>query len=548
VHTYVDGPANRTIHVDLLNDSGQALNRFSLAVQVRDLGSVIDNLMNSASIPGETRPDEVVTVTTVYSDPGKSDTHSVIIDWGDGSPAQPATVMESDGSGTADATHRYSTGGVYTVNIELADDDGAATTQQTTAYITGIRQFETILQIVGSEENDIVTVVPQGASQFFVDMTIPSLGNFRHSFDLEQVSGIDVYVGAGNDRVMVSNRLHLETFMVGGPDDDHVQGGHGPNTLFGGPGTDRLLGGDDRDILVGGEGSDTVFGYGEDDVLVGDAWEFGRHDTAATTVWRSSSSFDDRQTAISGLAMISADSASDTLFGGGDSNLFFISGADDFKDDSPGARYTLQQARDFGWAVPQANSVGLFSIVVGRAQQAGRVGEAPPVSEGEGTERGRLDVNGDGHISAMDVVMVVNELNRRGSRHLATPSRYDSSGNGWITSEDVRLIVNSINASGAVRMNRASSAAQLAHQPEADLRGSADSNARVLDRADWISERTRADRDNHRWVKFVAGCATEEWADQEWLNEEWAATLLDIAIDVDRLDAARSHCRADSGK
>lgn len=66
-----------------------------------------------------------LTLTAAISDPGTADTHTAIVDWGDGTTA-PAMVQESLGSGTLTASHAYDAAGVYRVRATVTDDDGAA--------------------------------------------------------------------------------------------------------------------------------------------------------------------------------------------------------------------------------------------------------------------------------------------------------------------------------------------------------------------------------------------------------------------------------------
>jgi hypothetical protein len=69
---------------------------------------------------------------------------------------------------------------------------------------------------------------------------------------------IDVNAGAGNDTVTVDPRITLPTVLDGGPGNDHLQGGSGPNLLLGGPGNDTLIGNRSRDSLDGGTGTNRL--------------------------------------------------------------------------------------------------------------------------------------------------------------------------------------------------------------------------------------------------------------------------------------------------
>ncbi|HEX6293026.1 MAG TPA: RHS repeat-associated core domain-containing protein [Herpetosiphonaceae bacterium] len=64
----------------------------------------------------------VVTATATFTDVGVLDTHTSRWQWGDGT-ISGGTTTEADGAGTVTATHRYTTPGVYTLNVDLFDDD-----------------------------------------------------------------------------------------------------------------------------------------------------------------------------------------------------------------------------------------------------------------------------------------------------------------------------------------------------------------------------------------------------------------------------------------
>jgi len=74
-----------------------------------------------------------VTVSASFTDPGTADTHTGVIDWGDGTTA--ASITESLGSGTASGSHLYSAAGVYTVSMTVTDDDGAASNTSIYQYV-----------------------------------------------------------------------------------------------------------------------------------------------------------------------------------------------------------------------------------------------------------------------------------------------------------------------------------------------------------------------------------------------------------------------------
>ena len=60
-----------------------------------------------------------------FADPGRLDTHTATINWGDGTQTR-ATVAERNGVGLAGGSHSYKSKGNYTVRVTVSDDDGGS--------------------------------------------------------------------------------------------------------------------------------------------------------------------------------------------------------------------------------------------------------------------------------------------------------------------------------------------------------------------------------------------------------------------------------------
>ena len=72
-----------------------------------------------------------------FTDPGTGDTHTATVDWGDGSPLEPASVLQGSGSGTVDAQHVYLAPGAYALEVCVTDDDGGAGCDTLQVDVTG---------------------------------------------------------------------------------------------------------------------------------------------------------------------------------------------------------------------------------------------------------------------------------------------------------------------------------------------------------------------------------------------------------------------------
>ena len=113
LHTYINGPANRTITVDLVDDDGT---NTAATLQV----SVLD-VTPTVAFSGADSVDEgshyTITVGPVF-DPGADVITQLTIHWGDGSPNifSPAS---------SEVTHTYADGTTNpTITVDVLDDDG----------------------------------------------------------------------------------------------------------------------------------------------------------------------------------------------------------------------------------------------------------------------------------------------------------------------------------------------------------------------------------------------------------------------------------------
>jgi hypothetical protein len=103
---------------------------------------------------------------------------------------------------------------------------------------------------------------------------------------------------------------------------------------------------------------------------------------------------------------------------------------------------------------PQAGGVEPLTAAALLAMPSGGAGEAPPSAIARAAGHDALDVNRDGHITPLDVLAVINFVNRQASASLARtapvfpPPSYDTNGDGAVSPLDALNVINRLNTSG----------------------------------------------------------------------------------------------------
>jgi hypothetical protein len=123
-HTY-SAPGTYPVEVCVTDDDGgTGCDGFTVTVSAPAAPQVVD--VES----GHTFPEGAEhTHWLSFSDADADSTHTVTVDWGDGTAPTAATVNETDGFGNVFATHTYADNGSYMVTWEVCDADGCDTVQ-----------------------------------------------------------------------------------------------------------------------------------------------------------------------------------------------------------------------------------------------------------------------------------------------------------------------------------------------------------------------------------------------------------------------------------
>jgi hypothetical protein len=115
-HVYIDnGTYTATICVTD-DDLAQACD--NITVDVGNIAPTVDAGPDISIVQGQE-----FAIVAGFTDPGAIDTHSATINWGD-STSDVLVVVESDGSGTASASHQFVDAGFFNVTVCVLDNDG----------------------------------------------------------------------------------------------------------------------------------------------------------------------------------------------------------------------------------------------------------------------------------------------------------------------------------------------------------------------------------------------------------------------------------------
>jgi hypothetical protein len=135
----------------------------------------------------------------------------------------------------------------------------------------------------------------------------------------------------------------------------------------------------------------------------------------------------------------------------------------------PADDYQIQMQGRSGWDSTTPIQVGR-TLSAGVAVSDVRYGLAPPVWHYLDVPE---DVDASGEVVPLDALLIVNDLNNRGARQLSDPTEgdspppyYDVSGDGWLTSLDALRVVNWLNANMSGESEATVGISNMAAMPE----------------------------------------------------------------------------------
>ena len=161
-HRYLDDKPGTeqdsfTITATVTDDDGSSAS-VSTSLTVNNVTPVFVALTNNAAVPGALLPpNQTVTVSGSFTDPGILDQHRVTVNWGDGTVLTTVTLAIGERSFALD--HYYVTPGVFTITSTVNDDDSnVVSTESTTAFLSGVSLHDGVLYIIGTPDDNFVRI------------------------------------------------------------------------------------------------------------------------------------------------------------------------------------------------------------------------------------------------------------------------------------------------------------------------------------------------------------------------------------------------------
>lgn len=314
-------------------------------ITVNNVNPVIQAFASDATFADKGEESGPVNVSGSFIDVGVLDTHSAVVDWGDGT-VETLALVQGAGSGTVHGSHAYAAGGVYTITLTLTDDDTGSHQTSTLAVITGVGLNNGILYVIGSAADDKALIYQtgddddeEGNGRGIIKVHASFIDEPFREFDADEVESIISYLCEGDDHLAIAGNVKTPAIIHGDAGNDLLLGGGGPAVLLGGAGNDILIGQSGRDILIGGTGGDLLVGGPGDDVLIGGSTTFD-HDqdgalSSARGLWNDPvASYVARAAAVDAFLTVVDDGHADKLIGSSGRDLFYA-GSGDATDRKP---------------------------------------------------------------------------------------------------------------------------------------------------------------------------------------------------------------------
>ena len=288
-------------------DNNSGTGSMTTTVQVDNVAPVVALTATNAIACEGTNPGDQVTISGAFVDQGTADTHTVNVNWGDGTSSNSVTNpgdfsllnIGGGGSGSFVGSHQYLTGGIFTVVATVNDDDLLSHSDTITTFVTGNRidPITSQQQIVGTAGADTINftslntwveacagadtitgtsgnnLINAGEGANTVTLTSGhNVINAGSGADTITVTSGDNTINAGSGANTIVATSGVNTITTGAGVDTITTGGlaGAGNTINAGDGANTITTGAGNDTVTGGNGVDTITTGAGDDVVYAD--------------------------------------------------------------------------------------------------------------------------------------------------------------------------------------------------------------------------------------------------------------------------------------
>jgi hypothetical protein len=195
-----NGPAESQTVTLVATDSHGAQSTVTFDLVVNNVPPVFASLSSDHPTLAQRSFDGNVTIAGAYLDVS-SDTHTVTVNWGDGTPVQTLSTVDQLNDAFS-AGHHYTQAGVFTITVTITDSDGAAVSQTTSAVVAGVSLVNGTLVVIGSPNQDNILIDVVKAGKGVPAQLRVKIGGDFYYFTLSEVKQIVIGIDA-NDHVNI---------------------------------------------------------------------------------------------------------------------------------------------------------------------------------------------------------------------------------------------------------------------------------------------------------------------------------------------------------
>jgi PKD repeat protein len=196
-----------------VSDKDGAHTDYTATIVVDNAAPVVSGFTSSAASFGRVSQGESVWVSGSFTDAGKLDRHTAVIDWGDGTTSK-VSVYGSNGRGGFFGTHVYKQGGMYTMSLKVTDDASLPGVGNATAgaIISGVGLHDGVLHIIGTNDKDKVSISKDGRDGLKVKTDLTRRDTVFSSASVREIRAV---LGGGRDSFEVDSKVTQTVYLNG---------------------------------------------------------------------------------------------------------------------------------------------------------------------------------------------------------------------------------------------------------------------------------------------------------------------------------------------